>query len=368
MQPLGKNVLEIPPKQGSARNGEGAFLKLRDGRLLFIYTIQTESVHDVTPSKIAARTSSDGGITWTDNDRILFHYRDFDTPGQPCLNISSVSLMRMQDDTIGLYFIIRRSFTEDCRLRLFRSYDEGETFDEGTLCVPSPGYFVTNNDRVIRLSTGRILVPANFHRMKDRVDLNDRNLEFFDQRGIACFLISDDDGKSWREAKDCCFMPSSGSAFGLQETGVVELKKGVLWAFARTGQGSQYFFYSFDGGETWTTPQPSQFTSPLSSMSVKRAPTGGLLAVWNPIPRYQTRDTTACHHYRNPLVGAVSLNDGRTWSKPYVIEDAPGGYCYTAIHFEGDYVLLAYCAGTVGDGSILSRLRIKQILLSDLGL
>ncbi|MBN2301948.1 MAG: exo-alpha-sialidase, partial [Lentisphaerae bacterium] len=63
-----------------------------------------------------------------------------------------------------------------------------------------------------------------------------------------------------------------------------------------------------------------------------------------------------------------SANDGRTWSKPYVIEDAPGGYCYTAIHFEWDYVLLAYCAGTFGDGSILSRLRIKQISFSDLGL
>ena len=31
-------------------------------------------------------------------------------------------------------------------------------------CIPAPGYFVLNNDRVVQLSTGRLVLPAAFHR------------------------------------------------------------------------------------------------------------------------------------------------------------------------------------------------------------
>ena len=42
----------------------------------------------------------------------------------------------------------------------------------------------------------------------------------------------------------------------------------------------------------------------------------------------------------------MSKDEGRTWSAPKVIEgDSDGWYCYTAIEFVGDRILLAYCAG-----------------------
>ena len=54
---------------------------------------------------------------------------------------------------------------------------------------------------------------------------------------------------------------------------------------------------------------------------------------------------------------------GKTWPQRKLIESDPEGrYHYTAIHFVGDAVLLAYCAGDnkVGD---LNRLRIRRIPL-----
>jgi hypothetical protein len=41
--------------------------------------------------------------------------------------------------------------------------------------------------------------------------------------------------------------------------------------------------------------------------------------------------------------------------------DFAHGYCYTAIHFTNDAVLLAYCAGDPDCGWVLSRTRIRRV-------
>jgi hypothetical protein len=364
----GKVVMELPPSDGNPRNSEGAFINLKDGRLMFVYSrFDADSNEDYAPSCIAARTSTDGGTTWDDRDQVLFKRADFDTSKEKCQNIMSVSLLRMKDGALGLFFGLRYSFM-NARLHLFRSYDEGESFDRGLLCIPGPGYYVTNNDRVIRTSSGRILIPCNFHRMKGEDFSSDCYKDYFDYRGIGCFTVSNDDGHTWREAKDCCFPTTTATNAGLQETGLVQLQSGILWAFFRTDLGCQYTSFSMDDGETWTTPQPSSFTSPCSPMSVKRAPGGALLSVWNPIPAYQTRGLNSYNFARTPMVAAVSHDNGKSWSQPLTIEDAPGGYCYTAIHFEQEHVLLAYCAGGPEDESCLARLRMRRIPFSQLGL
>jgi hypothetical protein len=62
-----------------------------------------------------------------------------------------------------------------------------------------------------------------------------------------------------------------------------------------------------------------------------------LLLVWN--------DTSA--KVRTPLTVAISNDEGKTWGHARNIETgADGWYCYTAIEFVGDRVMLAYCAGT----------------------
>ena len=47
-----------------------------------------------------------------------------------------------------------------------------------------------------------------------------------------------------------------------------------------------------------------------------------------------------------PFCAAVSKDEGATWGLSKTLADDPDGwYCYTAIEFVGDRVLLAHCAG-----------------------
>jgi hypothetical protein len=63
------------------------------------------------------------------------------------------------------------------------------------------------------------------------------------------------------------------------------------------------------------------------------------------------------------LVTATSSDGGKTWLHRKLIENDPDGwYCYTAIHFTDDAVLLAYCAGDKKVGG-LNRLRLRRISL-----
>jgi hypothetical protein len=65
------------------------------------------------------------------------------------------------------------------------------------------------------------------------------------------------------------------------------------------------------------------------------------------------------------LVAAISKDGGATWGAPKVLEGDPDGwYCYTAIHFVGDDVLLAYCAGDSAKKTYLNVLRLRRTSLA----
>jgi hypothetical protein len=127
----------------------------------------------------------------------------------------------------------------------------------------------------------------------------------------------------------------------------------------------QYQFSSKDNGLSWSAPVASPLKSPNSPASIKRLPKSDtLMVVYNdhsgrvPAPSSPKQ--------RSPLVAAFSTDGAKSWVAPQVIEDdLTGWYCYTAIHFTDDAVLLAYCAGNDVIGK-LSRLRIRRVPLSSL--
>ncbi len=352
-------VHELPSAPDAIRNSEGSFLTLEDGRILFVYSrFRVGDGFDHDPAGLAGLIFSPHGSEMVEDLGWLL------TPeADGAVNQMSVSLLRMQDGAIGVFYFLRRGF-EDGRLHLRRSYDGGRSWTPARPCILAPGYHVSNNDRVVRLRSGRLLLPAAYHRPLE-LPQPDGSIRYgFEYVAHALFFYSDDDGETWKQSNGV-YVASRHTRTGFQEPGVVELENGCLFGWGRTDLGRQYETQSTDGGRTWTPGEPSAFTSPESPLSMKRDPSDrSLVAVWNPAPGYPTRPTAGTD--RTPLVLARSVDDGASWSQPVMIEDDPAaGYCYTAMHAlpgrPGAW-LLAYCAGSVDEG-ILTRLRIRRIEL-----
>jgi hypothetical protein len=339
---IGRNVL-LPPSQNNPRNSEGAFIRLKDGSILLVYTHFTSGSADHAQAHLASRLSTDGGITWSASDT------NVSTPAGR-QNVMSVSLLRLRDGRIAIFYLIKNSWT-DCRLYMQTSSDEARSWDKPLLCIPNPGYYVVNNDRVIQLESGRLIVPAAVHITADG--------KHTIRAASTCYL-SDDAGQTWRRARTTLSPPDESKA-GLQEPGVVERADGSLLMFMRTDLGFQYQSVSTDAGETWSPARPSSLASPLSPASIKRIPgRDALLAVWNDHRNVEP----GLRDKRTPLTAAVSTDGGTTWSGPLVIESDPDGwYCYTAIEFVGDRVLLAHCAGRTRQNG-LNTLQITWFPLS----
>lgn len=348
--PGNRTVLTLAPTPDGPRNSEGAFATLRSGRIIFCYTAYyggKGSDHD--PARIAQIHSDDQGLTWSAPKTIVENEGRY--------NVMSVSLLRSASGRLHLVYLVKNDWL-DCRPYLRTSEDDGASWSAPKLILPAPGYFVVNNDRLIQTAKGRLLLPVAFHRSRGQDPLSSRS---FDARAMALWIYSDDDGQKWQEAANWWAMPVR-SASGLQEPGVVERADGSLFSWARTDAGSQYGFDSKDGGKSWSAPTPTTLASPVSPASIKRIPgSDELLAVFNdhsgrfPFPKGK----------RSPLVAAISKDGGATWGRPKLLEGDPDGwYCYTAIHFVGDDVLLAYCAGDSAKKTYLNVLRIRKTSLA----
>lgn len=358
---IGQIILDLPPNidKKNSRNSEGAFLRLANGDIIFMYSHFCCGSSDNASSNIALLRSLDNGLSWL-NEGIKIRCTD-----DGAANIISPSLLQMNDGGIAVFYLIQKNYRL-MRVFIRRSYDFGKTWTQPEICSAPSDYYAVNNDRVIRLSSGRIIIPAADHRITSFDDGSYSR----DSRAEVIFCISDDDGISWKMTNHRISLPCmSVNPAGLQEPGIIELQNGILWGWARTNLGVQYEFHSHDSGMTWTTPAPSRFTSPCSSMSMKRIGGGNIISVYNPIPEYNGRSDSAIHFTggRTPLAVSVSTDDGKTFSPPAAIEDdSARGYCYCAIYELDDAVLLAYCAGGPADGSILAKTRIRRILKNEL--
>jgi len=322
--------LRLPPGPGNPRNSEGAFITLKDGRVMFIYTHfdGKGSGSDFDHSHLTARFSSDGGKSWTKTDTLVLE-------NEAKTNTMSVSLLRLQNGDIALFYCRKNSLT-DCIPYVRISRDEAKTWSEPQPCITDiPGYYVLNNDRVVQLKSGRLVAPVAEHGTTAKGG--------FDGHGIVMCYLSDDNGKTWRRNQTKFDGKTATGRTVLQEPGVVELKDGSLLMFIRTNGGSQFLSHSKDGGETWSAIAPSKILSPVSPASIKRIPkTGDLLLVWN---NHENIDA-ARRGKRTPLSVAISSDEGQTWTHVKNLEDdVHGWYCYTAIEFVGDHVLLGHCAG-----------------------
>ncbi len=333
----GKEIaLRLEPGEGNPRNSEGDFIPLKDGRILFVYSHFTDGSGDNAGAYLAGRFSNDKGKTWSKNDVTIL-------PNEGGMNVMSVSLLRLRSGELALFYLRKNSET-DCIPYMRTSTDEAKTWSEPVRCIAGDGYFVVNNDRLVLLKNGRIIFSASQHGAPDWAN------------GKVASYYSDDNGMTWAQSTQ---VPNIEDVV-LQEPGIIELKDGQLMLFCRTDAGVQYFSYSRDMGETWTPIEPGNIKSPLSPASIKRIPaTGDLLLLWN--NNYeQVRDGGK----RTPFNLAISRDEGKTWEKIKPVESDPRGwYCYTAIQFIDNHVLLGHCAGDTRTNNGLSTTQITRLSL-----
>lgn len=382
-------VLSFARDEKYCRHSEGDLIRLKDGGILFIYTrFKGAKAGDAAPADLAKRVSYDNGETWSEAEEIV-PAAMFGTQ-----NIMSVSMLRMLDGDIGLFFVAKQIPGFKNRPIHMRSSDEGKTFRYVCECGPEE-YWIRmgmNNARVIRLSNGRIIYPLSIHpgevKAKGIEPITEDtagNFTYSDELGyyvwnrsphlegkraspqtIGTFMYSDDDGYTWHKSPDTVFPPFTNTEKGIQEGEVIELQPGVLKCFWRTDKMHQYEAVSFDNGIHWTAAQPSCFTSNCSPITIERNPYNGkIYAIWNPIPLYNGRERGFVDSGRTPLAIAETSEDVSSFGVIHNIEDDPvGAYAYTATLFLSETeLLLAYCAGLPEDRHGLSRMSVAKITI-----
>lgn len=334
-------TLELNPSENNPRNSEGDFVTLNDRTVMFVYSKYVgESSSDHAPANLAARYSSDGGVTWTSEDKII-------VPNEGGMNVMSVTLLRLQNGDIGLFYL-RKNSTEDCIPMLRISHDEAKTWSEAIPCITDKeGYFVLNNARVIQLKDGRLMLAVARH--------NTPGGEWKGQADLFAYY-SDDNGQTWSSSSQ---VPNNTDIV-TQEPGLIEMKDGRVMMYIRASGGFQQLSYSSDRGETWSAIETSNIPSPLSPATIEPVPsTGDWLLVWN----NNDGSNPDLKGKRTPITTAISSDEGKTWKYIKNIEEDPDGwYCYIAIHFVDDEnILLGYCAGNRPAGTGLSVTHVTRL-------
>lgn len=298
------------------RHSEGDIIELKDGTLLLAWSRFTGGGNDASTAHIAAVTSKDGGKTWGEPYVIQEN-----TGGQ---NVMSLSFLRLNSGKIAMFYLEKNS-NSDLQVHYRFSADEGKTWGP-VQKIPAPaGYNIVNNDRVIQLNNGRIIVPISFS----------PDIGKPDPLWVFC-MYSDDEGKTWNRTTPDLHCPKRGA----MEPGVVPLADGRVLMVIRNQMGCIYTSMSKDKGATWSEPIPTDIRSPESPATIKRIPRSkDLLLVWN--NNYQSE--RGMGGQRSPLTAAISKDNGRNWINVRNIEDNPTShYAYISIDFVKDRVLLTY--------------------------
>lgn len=380
------SVLELPAGEGNSRNSEGDFIILKGGDILFAYSkFLSGKGDDHDRCVIAARVSKDKGETWSSEDRIIAT-----NEVEPEGNVMSVSLLRLNDGRIALFYLQKiagDTETIATRVMMKTSSDEGQTWSEETDCTAGMplGYRVVNNARIIRLKSGRVLIPVAWHRFHGTGDYDmDNDAELY------C-IWSDDDCATWQRGKGyyidemegkvgkyvpgckenqlCKLAKASdedkapaGKRVITQEPGIIELNDGSVLMYIRANTGYQWYASSRDGGETWEDLRPAPYVGPLSPATMRRLADGRLLLIWND---HEGREEEL-GRARTPLTLAISTDEGQSWPARKILEGSydPENrthyhYCYTATLELKDRILLAYCAE-----DNLKHLRITSVPLN----
>lgn len=313
------------------RHDHQLIFPLDDQRLMLVWSeyystsakpqskIGQSGIGDEVSCQISSLISTDRGRTWGQR-KVL-------QPNVWKHNVKHPNLVRLSDSEILFSYVGWDSATQR-NVFMRRSTDNGQTWQE-QVQISEPGWYCNNADRAMRLSTGRVLLPAHGPFAEKYIG-GDR----YRGGNLHSFVFYSDDGfRTWKRSSDS--MTAVGR--GCHEPTIVELKGGRLFCLMRNTNKVQYFSISEDGGDHWSEPAPTVLTSPEAPALVKRIPTtGDLLVLWNNV-------ASKSNWPRTPLSAAISKDEGQTWEHVKDIDNRPGrDAAYPSVTFVGDEALIAY--------------------------
>ena len=176
--------------------------------------------HDQMPCRLSARISNDAGRSW--GHRFIVQDNLWK------LNVKHPNLIRAHSGELLFFFTGWNDFNRDRRIYMKRSPDDGETWSEPKP-ISGTGFHCCNNDHVLRLSTGRVLLP--FHHSDDFGFEKER------YHSLKSYVYyTDDDFANYHR----CKTPMAVDGSAAHEPSIAELADGSLLALLRTSKGCQY--------------------------------------------------------------------------------------------------------------------------------
>lgn len=122
--------------------------------------------------------------------------------------------------------------------------------------------------------------------------------------GNPYFFYSDDFGETWTEraiVNPHCFetvFPHKSTRWCIgsgTEPNVIEIDENKMMMIIRTPMDCFYQCFSYDGGDTWTNPEPTYFYGTNTSAYLLRLSDGRILNFWNntkPLPQHNLKTET----------------------------------------------------------------------------
>ena len=331
------------------RSGEGCVHELADKSLMAVYG-KFEGGGDDDQAKLVKQISKDGGKTWSKAALLI-------KSPPSALNLMSLSTLRLQDGRIGMVYLHKQS-RADCRPRFVTSTNEGKTWSKPIKVIPDKeiGYYNSNNDRLVQLKSGRLLIPCASHG-------KDAAKSF--HPGLSGCYFSDDAGATWQAGAAQGIDPKNvakpkfidktnpdiaklfkDKKLFCQEPGVVELPDDRVMMWCRSNGGYMYHCFSRDGGLTFTPFKALRtFAMPCGPQSIKRIPgTDRLLMLYN--DRHEIPMGDNQFQWRRTLNIAVSDDNAKTWRSLGTLEpNSVLTTCYYSIYFHKKNVVFTYYEG-----------------------
>ncbi|MEU6989145.1 sialidase family protein [Streptomyces sp. NPDC046465] len=307
---------------------------------------------------IVLRRSADGGRTWGPLQVVAKNGTDLaGNPAPVVLDTGRLLLVQVRNAASATEDAIRRGTVpaaDGRRVWLQHSDDDGLIWTApreitGQVKRAAWRWYATTPGHAVRLTTGRILVPAN-HSLPPTGTDNGTEGKY---NGGHC-LLSDDAGDTWRIG----YVDDNTDGYiNVNETTASELPDGRLYFNTRNDSpapGNRADAHSTDGGESLLRPFRPQacLTGPVVEGSVLQLRDPDLLLFSGP----------ADPGFRALMTVRGSADGGTTWRTVHTVDGLPAAYS-DLVRVDGETVGLLY---ETGDFSAYETVSFRRVPVADL--